>query len=166
MSTQPLLADQLLVANPNSHKFWVPKSRKLDFRGIQARIRRAERLVFDAEASARVGKVLHEIPELLIEQIQFARAPFDLCWIEYQSDVVWREVVGHTPDHTDLSRDVVVGLLIDHNRINVFSRSFDGKLGMMPYVFHLNTEWHLEDQLRFSRAAGVSRLGIDLWLWG
>lgn len=160
-----IFADQLVAANPGKH-LWLPQSRKLDFRAVQARVRRAERLVFDASASARVGELIRDIPELLIEQVQFARAPFDLCWIEYQSDVTWEIVVGREGDQTDGDRDEVVGLLVDHNRVNVFNRCYDGTIGMMPWVYHLNTEWPLEDQLRFCEAAKVSRLGIDTWLWG
>lgn len=163
---KPLLADQLLTVQPNKALWSRAAMAKVDFPALQARVRRAERMVFDAEASKRVGEVLREIPELLVEQIQFARAPFDLCWIEYEADVIWRELVGHDSDDNDPDRDQAVGLLIDHNRINVFCRSFNSHIGMMPYVYHLNTEWPLEDQLRFCEISHMSRLGIDLWLWG
>jgi hypothetical protein len=86
---EPLFADQLVAAGS---KLLLP--RRIDARALQARIRRAERLVFDKEASMRVGEVIRDIPELLIEQIQFARAPFDLCWIEFQSEVLWQAIAG------------------------------------------------------------------------
>jgi hypothetical protein len=89
-----------------------------------------------------------------------------LCWIEYQSDIMWEKVAGKSSDKSDLSRDEAVGLLIDHNRIDVFSRTFKGDFGKTPFTYHLNTEWPLEDQLRFCEVAKVSRLGIDFWLWG
>src|SRR5580765_7549676 len=157
MKQKPLFADYLL-ANPGKVSPLPPRT---DLRALLARIRRAERLVFDNEATARVGQVLHEIPELLIEQIQFARAPFDLCWIEYKADVIWSEVVGRDANEKDMTRDEVVGVLIDHNRINVFSRAYDGSTGMLPFVYHLNTEWPLSDQLSFCDKFKISRIGID-----
>jgi hypothetical protein len=159
---EPILADQLAAISRG--KIDLPP--KVDLRAVQARIRRAERMVFDTAASQRVGAVLRDIPELLIEQIQFARAPFDLCFIEYKSDVVWEAVSGYESNKDDRTSDEVVGLLIDHNRVSVFSRTYGGRYSMLPWVYHMNTEWPLQDQLRFCEAAGISRLGIDMWLWG
>jgi hypothetical protein len=138
-----------------------------DARWAHNTVRSAEKFVFDRAASERVGIVLRDIPELLVEQIQFARAPFDLCWIEYDSDVIF-DVLNELDlkDVSDKQRDLYVGILIRHNRILVVVESSDGFIGVMPWAYHLNTEWPLEEQLEFSQRAGVSRLGIDSWLWG
>jgi hypothetical protein len=157
----PILADHLIAAN--TIKSLSPKT---DWRALQARIRRCERLVFNDESSERVGQVLRDIPELLIEQVQFARAPFDLCWIEYQAEVLVKTLSPHSADSGDLTRDKTVGLLIDHNRVNVFSSTFNGTLCMMPFAYHINTEWPLEDQLRFCETNGISGEELDNWLWG
>lgn len=133
---------------------------------LQHKIRMAEKFVFDRDASERVAIVLRDVPELIAENIQFARPPFDLCWIEYDSDVIFRML---NPDHynpQDGTRDVKVGILIDHNRINVCSQTEEGALVIMPFAYHLNTEWPLEEQLQFCDQFKISRLGIDIWLWG
>ena len=152
MKREPTLADLFMASN----------SRPI----LKNRARFAEKFVFDGEASERVGRVLLEVPELLVEQIQFARPPFDLCWIEYEVDRVYRILnpIGWNPD--DMTRDRRVGLLIEHNEILVVSEDFRGRLGIMPITYNLNTEWLLEDQIRFAKQLGMSRLGIDYWMWG
>jgi hypothetical protein len=135
-------------------------------RSVQHKTRLAEKFVFDAEASARVATVLRDVPELLVEQIQFARPPFDLCWIEYDVDVIFAVL---NPDRTiepDETRDVHIGLLIEHHRMTVVSEDMRGRFGIMPAIYHLNTEWPLEEQLALAAQFGTSRMGIDFWLWG
>lgn len=75
-----------------------------DVCALQARVRRAERLVFDTQAIVRVGQVIHDIPELLIEQIQFARAPFDLCWIEFPWKPMIESIYGRMLFHPALAK--------------------------------------------------------------
>ncbi len=161
--TKPIFADQFIAGTLRRVTEYVPN---VDVLAIHARIRRAERMVFNDEASLRVGMVLRDIPELLIEQLQFARTPFDLCWIEYNSNIVWETIMGCESDPFDLTRDETVGLLIDHGRVNVFSKTFGGEICMLPFVYHLNTEWPLQDQVDFCQKFKVSQLGIDHWLWG
>lgn len=163
---EPTLADQFI--NTPGHKMYHSgySSGRKALNILQDKIRRAEKMVFGKEASERVGIVLRDIPELLVEQLEFARAPYDLCWIEYDSDKVW-EVLGRKESaKADKTRDKIVGLLIDHNRVQVVNNTFDGRVGVFPFVYHLNTEWPMADQIRFCEQFSTSRLGIDHWLWG
>jgi hypothetical protein len=130
------------------------------------KVQLAEKFVFDREASERVGTVLRDVPELLVEQIQFARPPFDLCWIEYDADIILEILNPGRNDIYDKTRDKRVGILIEHNRIVVLAESWRGTLSFIPFVYYLNTEWLLRDQLDFCDVLKISRLGIDMWLWG
>ena len=163
--TKSTLADRILALPAN--RLHVTETHA---RSMQSRIRRAEKLVFDTDASTRVGEVLRDIPELLAEQIQFARPPFDQTWIEYNALALWHVIAPLGGDvrysEDDMSYDTKVGLLIEHNRVTVVPEAADGDIGVLGFIYHLNTEWPLSDQLDFCQKTGLSRAGIDQWLWG
>lgn len=164
MTAKPTLAD-LFVATP-PHKMAVPVS--LGGKGLaalQSQTRRAEKMVFDESASIRVGELLRDVPEVLVEQAESARPPFNLMWIEYDVAAVWETLTGRS-NQGDSTADDVVGLLIDHDRVNVVSLAKNGGIGILPFTYTLHVEWPLPDQLRFAEALGTSRIGIDRWLWG
>ena len=117
MKREPTLADLFMTSNARPV--------------LKNRARLAEKFVFDGEASERVGRVLLEVPELLVEQIQFARPPFDLCWIEYETDPIYRLLNPDNWNPDDTTRDYRVGLLIEHNDILVVSEDMRGRLGVM-----------------------------------
>lgn len=163
---QPTLADLLLARKPHQIEHVYEHAKMVP--ALQARVRIAEKFVFDETASRRVGEIIRDIPELIVEQIQFARAPFEVTWLEYQSHIIWQTLTpGGTPE---IDGDKKVGLLIDHNRVNIFSYApgvTDGEpLGLMPFAYHLNTEWPLDEQLKLADLLQTSRMGIDFWLWG
>lgn len=133
---------------------------------LQARARSAHRFVFDEEASVRVAKVARDLPELILRESQFARAPYDLTWIEYQAAVYWNVLNDQVQvaDH----HDIRVGFLIDHNQVIVIAQGEDNpnSCGVYPIAYHLNTEWPVADQIRFADIMQTSRLGLDIWMWG
>ena len=157
---EPTMADRFVAA-----KLSFPDIPRI-VRDTQYKTRLAEKFVFDKEASARVATVLRDVPELLVEQIQFARPPFDLCWIEYNVGVIFNML---NPDRAVIpgqTRDMNLGLLIEHHRMVVVAEDVRGRFGFMPVVYHLNTEWPPEEQLSFASQLTISRMGIDYWLWG
>jgi hypothetical protein len=168
---EPTLADRFIHSNPAKMLSPVPVK---SLRKLQARTRGAEKFVFDEDATRRVGEVLRDVPELLIEQMEFARAPFDVTWIEYSGDIMKSTITGYPIDHNDPTRDIWVGVLVDHNRVNVISLNAwnlrtdqaGETIGVLPFAYHLQTVWPLEDQLRFCEALHTSRAGIDAWFWG
>ena len=157
---KPTMADRFIAA-----KLSFSNIGKM-MQAVQRKTRLAEKFVFDAQASARVGTVLRDVPELLVEQIQFARPPFDLCWIEYDVDVIFATLNPTRAIEPDESRDVRIGILIEHHRMIVVSEDVQGRFGIMPAIYHLNTEWPVEEQLALAQQFGTSRMGIDYWLWG
>jgi hypothetical protein len=89
---------------------------------VQAKARQARRFVFDDDASRRIGDVVREIPDLIVREAQFARAPFPLTWVEYNSVAMWRSVYreqphkleNEFPDHA-----ARIGYLIEENEVYV-----------------------------------------------
>jgi len=136
-------------------------------KSLQARARQAHRFVFDNEASERVACVVRDIPDLVVRESQFARAPFDLTWIEYQADPYWMTVNAGKYLHNYEDRDRRVAYLIDHNRVNVVSEALQiGHCDVFPIAYHLNTEWEVSDQIAFAETMRISRLDIDKWFFG
>lgn len=164
---EPTLADMFISQDPNKNDIITgPINTKQFISGLQHRMRMAEKFVFDTSASERVGLVLRDVPELLIEQIQFARPPFERCWIEYELDPIFDLLNPGENNPIDQTRDKKIGMLIDHNRILVVSQTHNHELAILPFAYHLNTEWALKDQLDFCDKLKISRLQIDMWLWG
>jgi len=165
---EPIFADiliaQALDKSTLAHMMDIDREGRA--RRFQQKLRLAEKFVFDEEASHRVGLVLRDVPELLVEQIQFARPPFDLCWIEYALDPIMKLLNPDRYDPTDQTRDKKIGVLIEHNRILSASLTHSSLIAVLPFIYHLNTEWRLEDQLRFCEKMKISRMQIDQWLWG
>jgi len=166
---RPTLADRFLAAKPSP--ICHPRVNDQIWRGVM----HAEKFRFGAEAARRVARVVMEVPDLLVREHRFARAPYDLTWIEFPALEYWTEFRNANPEAYDAAgkwgspdtADTEVGFLIDHGRINVISRN---RLGADPLLtllqYRLHTEWPIEDQLEFCRRAGASRVGVDVFLWG
>jgi hypothetical protein len=145
---------------------------------MQRAARKANKFVLDEEAARRVARVVLEVPDLLVREHQFARAPYDITWIEWPSHVYWQTLRDAKPAAYDRlgmwgdreTADHSVGYLIDHGRVNTITsgtvRHPDADVYVSPLQYHLNTEWPLRDQIAFAQMVGTSRLGIAAAMWG
>jgi hypothetical protein len=172
---RPTLADRFAVHHYDTKsRFVLPAAIKQ----MQNATRNARRFVFDEDAARRVARVVQEVPDLLAREVQFARAPYDITWIEFPSYIYWLTLREENPRLYDAqgewgdveTADHTIGYLIDHNRINTVTLGTvsepDGPPYITPIQYRLNTEWPVEDQLQFAQLIGASRLGIDAFLWG
>lgn len=171
----PLLADKFLARRFAEHERFVhPKA----IEQMQRATRNARRFVFDEDAARKIARVVIDIPELLMREHQFARAPFDTTWIEFPSSAYWRVLYDQNPDVYEANgpygrlgtSDLTVGYLIDDHKINTIAGGTvddpDSPCHVTPLQYRLHTEWPVEDQLEFTRLAGCSRLGLDALMWG
>lgn len=72
----------------------------------------ARRYVFDKEASARVGEMMRDCVDLMVDNIEFARTPYPTCYMEIDSRAMWSQ---WRPDQPALpTHDEHVGFL-SHN---------------------------------------------------
>jgi len=175
---KPTLADGFLNYKVVNHKRGIetlidPKT----VAQIQAKVRVAHKYVFDETAASRVGQVVGQIPSLVVREYKFARAPYDLTWIEYPHYAYWPELHKHPNFGADVMKqqdgksDFMVGYLIDHNTVYTVSGGtlsnknvFD--CALWPMVYELNTEWPFKEQLDMAMRLSVSRLGLDEYFWG
>jgi hypothetical protein len=79
----------------------------------------ARRFVFDHAASARVGEMMLNHVDLLIDNIEFARAPYPTCYFEFDSRAMWREWRPEQP--LVPSSDERVGYLVHEGTVLIFS---------------------------------------------
>src|SRR5215469_508673 len=171
----PTLADRVLAKKYSAReKVMHPKTMDQLHRSLIA----AHRFVFDEEAARRVAQVVHDIPSLLVREHQFARAPFDITWIEYPSYAYWNYLHDAQPERyttqgewaNKATADHTVGYLIDHNRINTFVGGTVSQPDLGPTLtsmqYRLSTEWTLDEQIEFSRLVGCSRIMLDMIMWG
>lgn len=135
---------------------------------IQYRIKTsARRFVFDTEASQRFAEVVRDVPDLLVREEQFARAPFDVTWLEIDFIKVTEvlrgaAVAAETPDSE-------IGFLVDHGTVYTVvggAGDLGPKLNVVPFIYDLHTEWSVEDQLDFCSKVGTSRGQLDATFWG
>ena len=157
-----LLADQFINVKLNVNNAFIDHR---VHKSIQANTMYARKFVFDETASAKVAEVVKEIPELLLQQSEFARPPFDLTWIEYNHRAFWKTMQPNVEPAENA--DNRVGYLINHNTVLVVVNSADYKPGVLtPYQYHLNTEWPIADQIRIADSMQLSRMQLDIVLWG
>lgn len=133
-------------------------------------VRATHKFVFDEAAATRLAHVVRDIPELLIREHAFARAPFDLTWIEFPHWKYWREV-GNDPNGQDDTADHTIGYLIDGNVATVIVGGTVGQPRLDPplpgvFRYHLNEEWS-ENVIRAFALDGMTDTEtLDRYMWG
>ncbi len=151
---KPTLADSF-IANNNS---WIVRPNT--FKQIKDKMRLVHSpFVLDTAGSVRYGEIVRDIPDLIIREQKFARAPYDVTWIEFDFKNFWETVNERSADS---SSDRRLGFLIDHDTAYVISDGGE----IMPVAYDLHHPWEVEDQLRFADIAGVSRAQLDIFFWG
>lgn len=105
-------------------------------RRIQEKVVKADKFYFDNKASIRVADVIRDVPDLLVRESRFARAPCPLTWVEFNSTLLWRTIyrdradmlAKEYPDHA-----ARVGYLIDENEVYVVA----GGMASDPDALHM-----------------------------
>lgn len=76
---------------------------------VQALAPRARQFVFDGGASKLVGEFIRDCPDILVDQMQFARQPYDITYIEVDMAALY-DAMGKRTFYTG-ERDWKVGFL-------------------------------------------------------
>lgn len=79
----------------------------------------AHRYIFDTEASRRVGQMLRDCMDLLVDNIEFARTPFPTAFFQLDSLAMWE---GWRPEQPrDPTADQKVGFLLHNGQVIVLA---------------------------------------------
>jgi hypothetical protein len=173
---RPTLADRFI------HRRYADWERAVHPRAIarlQKATRDAHRFVLTEDAVLRIGQIIIDIPDLLVREHRFARAPYDLTWIEFPSHVLWNLMREQNPGaYEGLGKfgsvedsDHTVGYLIDHERINVICGGTvaqpDQQPNIMPIQYRLQTPWEPTEVGEFMRLTGMrDTRDVHAFLWG
>lgn len=133
-----------------------------------AKIKQAHRFSFDDNAVRRIAEVCRDVPELLIEHQQFARAPYDMLWFELTEQPFWQIMHPDLP-YDDHKGDHRVGFLVDHGTVYSFASDHQepkATAALFPVRYHLHQPFELDDQIAFCRTFRTSRMLLDSFLWG
>ena len=176
MRRRPTLADRFI-----SKKFmdWERAVHPRAIDQLQRSTRKARRFVFDENATRRSAHVIDTVPDLLAREHQFARAPYDLTWIEFPSHVLWEYMRERNREvYTGLGKygekataDHTIGYLIDHERVNIICGGTceepDLSPNIMPLQYRLHTPWEKPDRDEFRRLTALpDEMNPNAFLWG
>lgn len=162
----PTLADRFVVKRFPAEKRYISQD-TLD--ALQRKTRAARKFIFDDEAIKRVAHVIRDVPDLLVREYAFARAPFELTWIEFPHWTFWLEC--NPKDHFDSKlADHTIGFLIDHGTVSSVTGGTvaDPTIGPYPAIiqYRLNTEWPVTEQNAFAAIGEGTMDVLDRFLWG
>jgi len=159
---RPLLADRFLYTSIKE-----PSLRPGVLEAVRGKLRKARRFVLDDEATLRFAETIRDVPDLIIREQRFARAPFDTCWFEFPFPGFYEIVAGRT---TDQDGDLQIGYLVDHGTAYVVAGGSveDPKSRplLLPLAYDLHEPWTLEGQIAFCDHVKTSRMQLDGLLWG
>jgi hypothetical protein len=172
---RPTLADRFVTRRFSD---WERAVHPKTIEQMKKGVREARRFVLDDAAITRIGEIILTVPDLLVLQHQFARAPYDLTWIEFPAHILWRMFRDQHPEVYDAagkwgdieSSDHTIGYLIDHERVNIICGGTvaepDAQPNILPIQYRLHTEWGDGEQAEFQRRSGLDAQDIDKFMWG
>lgn len=117
---------------------------------------RARRFVFDDEASRYLGRFMASCGDIILNNRQFARPPFEVTYVEISLDLALKAMKEVNPEIRStvdtegyVGADTYVGFLFHGNRVYECAASAIQKAFLSPIVFDLNTPWGGKNQFAF-----------------
>lgn len=95
---------------------------------------RAQRFVFDEEASRIAGKLIGECDDLILRNRQFAIPPYEVTYIEFNS-MALVHATGRNHTTSDFGEDQHVGYLFVGNYMYVVVADVNGRMGVSALVY-------------------------------
>lgn len=87
---------------------------------VWARRVNARRYIFDLGASERIGEMMRDCVDLMVDNIEFARTPYPTCYFEFDSTAMWRGWRPEQPAQLE-TRDTRVGYLVHDGSVIVIA---------------------------------------------
>ncbi len=162
---KPLLADGFM-------RFGATGLRVIESRTIkltQQRLHVARKFRFDDDAIRRTAGVIRDIPELILRESRFARAPYDVTWIEMDNFPLYWQTM-HPDRLMEPTFDLRLGFLIDHDFVYVISggtgKNPEAHPILLPISYALHTPWSFDRRQVFAEQTGTTLLELEALLWG
>lgn len=106
---------------------------------VKAIAPRARQFIFDKEASEALGRFIRDCPDVLVDQMQFARQPYDITYIEVELDALY-DAMGKTVTYPD-ERDWKIGFLAHVGEVFVLTNSRQRTQGVLSPVCTFDYEY-------------------------
>jgi hypothetical protein len=127
---------------------------------VIGRVKQASRFVLTDQAAQHIGNVIRDVPDLLVREQQFARAPHDITWIEWNSRALWETI---NREQSDQYADGRMGFLIDHGTVYTFVEAHIARatnagpldVRMMPFIYELHQPWTVPEMKAFCELGGL-----------
>lgn len=104
----------------------------------------AKRFMLDWSASEFFGTVVMDWGRQAMMQHEMARAPYELCWIEWNSHAYVSKVASLK---NELEEDLKVGFLYDHGTVTLASMTPDPRsASFLPYRMQLNVPMSAQEE--------------------
>jgi hypothetical protein len=159
LKRQPLMVDKLLALKPGHF----PAVRREQER-IRNYLMGAKRFVLDFEGVGYVAEIIRKNPKMIARNVEFAIPPFPSMYIEFSYLTFYKELTGREPDKY---ADATMGYLIHGPHVFVITDGRDADAPViMPWYYHLNKPWTLQEEINASELMGCSRAGLDAFFWG
>lgn len=126
MSNHPCVIDQAL--RDSYRTLW-------DWRPVAQLLPKARRFLLNDEASHRLGEVIRDTEDLILEHHQFALPPYPVTYIEFNIDTMQR-ALGREVSSYDGPMDVQIGYLVSGLSVRSFVRASDGRHTIGPFILH------------------------------
>lgn len=128
-----------------SPKVWTSSiMERQQVRRIQSLAPRARQFVFDEQASEYLGKFIAECPDILVDQMEFARQPFEVTYIELDLAAVYRGTGKPSTADYYPEPDWKIGFLSHGGVINGFTNSRQRQSPYLSPLCILDDEYHPE----------------------
>ncbi len=155
MTKRPLLLADRLISSPS--RALLVKRHVVNT--LQGKIRSAHKFVFAASATTKVAEVIRDVPDLLAREIGFARPPYDVTWIEMDSNAYAKVLLPGIRSHL-----AQFGYLIDHGSCYcvITDRSIEhGENALViPVCYELHTPSDASNYFKLSDDQ------LDMIFWG
>lgn len=102
----------------------------------------ARQFIFDTEASRTVGRFIRECPDILIDQMEFARQPYEVTYIELDLQEVFVGMgLTYVKEHFIGEKDWKLGLLAAGGIINTFSNTSQRNTAQLAPLCTIDQEY-------------------------
>jgi hypothetical protein len=111
---------------------------------VQSLAPKARQFIFDEQASEYLGRFISECPDILIDQMEFARQPFDVTYIELDLAACYRGTGKPTTMDYYPEPDWKIGFLSHGGIVNGFTNSRQRPTPYLSPLCILDEEYHPE----------------------
>jgi hypothetical protein len=157
---QPLLFDEFMACKPKLEQ----EVKAFSF--LRGRMADAKVFAMDEDAAKYAAHMIHDHPEAIAHDQEFAIPPFKKMFIELPYPEFFK-IMGGVP-RNDGTEDRRIGYFYDGPRVYVLAAGTveHRYAAAVPLRYKLNEMFEFAEETKLASMCGTSRLGLDSYFWG